>query len=177
MKTSNSTSVMFNIVLVCTALLTALIGGLFYAWSCSVTVGLAKVPDNVYMAAMQSMNREILNPVFFLSFMGTWIMLPICTWMSYKQPEIGRFWFLLAATIIYWVGIFGVTSFGNVPLNDALDKFDLANATEQAISAHRLKFEGPWNRLNTVRTIASVLTILCVILACVYPLFKSSKEL
>ncbi len=65
-----------NIILVFTATTTALIAGLFYAWSCSVTLGLARLPDTVYIAFMQATNKAILNPVFFISFIGTAILLP-----------------------------------------------------------------------------------------------------
>jgi hypothetical protein len=30
---------------------------------------------------------------------------------------------LLAATVIYLIGVFGLTVFGNVPLNNTLDRF------------------------------------------------------
>jgi len=140
--------------------------GLFYAWSCSVIPGLGRLPDTDYIRAMQEMNRTIQNPVFFAAFMGTILLLPLSTWMSYRQPGLGRFWFLLAASAAYLLGVFGVTIFGNIPLNDALDGFHLGAATGSEIAAQRARFEGPWNALNTVRTVASVLSILLVILAC-----------
>ncbi|MET3535054.1 anthrone oxygenase family protein [Chryseobacterium limigenitum] len=70
---------MTTILLIVTAVLTALIAGLFYAYSCSVVLGLGKLSDTEYLKAMQSINREILNPVFFVSFMGTAVLLPIST--------------------------------------------------------------------------------------------------
>ncbi len=77
-----------------------------------------------------------------------------------------RFWFLLAATIIYLIGTFGVTIFGNVPLNNTLDRFDLQSATEEEIDVQRGNFEGRWNNLNTVRTVSSTLAIILVVIAC-----------
>jgi len=158
-----------NIVLVCAATTTALVAGLFYSWSVSVTLGLARLPDHEYISAFQAMNRAILNPVFFASFLGTVILLPLSTYMHYGQPVSGRFWFLLAATVVYVVGVFGVTMVGNVPLNDALENFQLHTASAQEIAAQRAKFEVPWNNLNTVRTIASTLAIVLVIIACLDP--------
>ena len=70
-------------VLILTATTTGLIAGLFYSYSCSVNPGLAKLPDEGYVAAMQSINREILNPVFFATFIGTLLLLPISTWMHF----------------------------------------------------------------------------------------------
>ena len=158
-----------NLLLVFTATTTALMAGLFYAWSVSVTPGLAHVTDWEYIAAMQAMNRAILNPVFFAAFMGTLFLLPVSTYMHYAQPLSARFWFLLSATVVYAVGVFGVTIVGNVPLNNALDAFPLATASDADVTARRLSFEGPWNSLNTIRTYAAVLAIVLVILACLSP--------
>jgi uncharacterized membrane protein len=38
---------------------------------------------------------------------------------------------LLAATVIYLIGVFGVTVFGNVPLNNTLERFNLDSASEK----------------------------------------------
>lgn len=156
-----------NILLAITAVLTALIAGLFYAYSCSVNIGLAKLPDNQYITAMQSINREIQNPVFFFSFIGTLLMLPISTFFQYKGGTMNGFWLLLAATTLYCIGTFGITIVGNVPLNEALDKFSLQSVTIQEIANERTRFEIPWNRYHTIRTIASIITLLLVITACI----------
>jgi uncharacterized membrane protein len=158
-----------NLLLIVTATTTALMAGLFYAWSVSVTPGLAQVTDREYVAAMQAMNRAILNPVFFAAFMGTLFLLPVTTYLHYDQPLSARFWFLLTATVVYGVGVFGVTIVGNVPLNNALDAFPLVAASDAEISARRVSFEGPWNSLNTIRSYAAVLAIVLVILACLSP--------
>jgi len=46
----------------------ALSAGLFYAWTISVVPGLKNIPTKSYLEAMQSMNRAILNPGFFVIF-------------------------------------------------------------------------------------------------------------
>ena len=156
-----------NIILVLTATTTALIAGLFYSYSCSVVLGLGRLPDAEYIGAMQSINRAVLNPVFFSSFFGTLVLLPLSTYLSYPHPLPVQFWLLLTATIIYLAGVFGVTVAGNIPLNNALDNFDLLNASKEVIAAQRTIFERPWNNLNIIRTIASMLSIVLVIIACI----------
>ncbi|KAA2243257.1 DUF1772 domain-containing protein [Chitinophaga agrisoli] len=156
-----------NIVLAVTATLMALIAGLFYAWSCSVIPGIGRLPDREYLAAIQAMNRAILNPVFFLSFIGTALLLPCCSYLHYSQPASASFWLLVAATLIYIVGGFGLTMVGNVPLNNGLDAFSINGATPEALAAQRLKFEGPWNSLHTVRTIACIVSLVLVVIACI----------
>jgi len=161
-----------NILLIITATTTALMAGLFYAWSISVMPGLANVTDREFMAAMQAMNRAILNPVFLLAFMGTLVLLPVSAYMQYAPAPSLRFWFLVLASVAYGVGVFGVTMTGNVPLNNALDVFPLSTATDAEVAAHRLSFEAPWNKLNTIRSFAAVAAVVLVILACLSP--KSS---
>jgi uncharacterized membrane protein len=158
-----------NSILFLSAVATALISGLFYAWSCSVIPGLARVSDTTYLEAMQQINRAILNPVFFISFLGTALLLPVCTWLQYSAALTPRFWLLVMASLIYLVGTFGVTIAGNVPLNNMLDKFHLATASVQDLAAMRTKFENAWVYLHTIRTVAGVITLVLVIIACLYP--------
>lgn len=155
-----------NIVLWSTTVTTALIAGLLYAYSCSVNPGLNRLPDASYLAAMQSINREIQNPVFFLSFMGSLVLLPLSTWMLHSQPVSARFWLLLLATIVYGVGVFGVTVAGNVPLNEALNGIELTTATPTNLADCRRAFEQPWNQLHRIRTVLSVATLMLVVAAC-----------
>lgn len=153
-----------NIILVVTAVLTALVAGLFFAWSVSITLGLLRVSDSEYVSVMQSTNRAIQNPLFFAAFFGAQIFLFVSLFFFYGQSS--RFWLLLAATVFYTVGVMGVTIFGNVPMNNSLDRFDLKSATQEEISTHRKNYEGRWNALNNVRTISSTIAIILVIIAC-----------
>ncbi|WP_300689232.1 anthrone oxygenase family protein [Chryseobacterium sp.] len=157
---------MTTLVLLITAVLTALIGGLFYAYSCSVVLGLGKLSDAEYLKAMQSINREILNPVFFMSFIGTAILLPISVFLFRGQQPV--FIFLLIAALAYLIGVFGVTVAGNVPMNDTLDKFDISNSTAEAIKQMRDNFESRWNFLNNIRTSFSVISIILVVCSCIW---------
>lgn len=155
-----------KISLLIAGFLNALIAGLFYAYSCSVNLGLGRLPDTEYLRAMQNINRAILNPWFFASFMGSLVMMPLCTWLFYKnQGGTASFYLLLAASIIYTIGVFGVTAFGNVPLNESLDRFEIDAATLQEIKARRMGFEIPWNRLHVIRTIANLLSLLLLLMA------------
>lgn len=156
-----------NVTLLIAAFLTALIAGLFYSYSCSVNAGLGKLPDAAYLAAMQSINREILNPLFFMSFMGTLFLLPLATWLQFSNPVSTRFYFMLAATLVYAIGTFGVTILGNVPLNNALDGFQLQSASPGLLHQQRELFEKPWNRLHSIRTIANAIALILVLVACI----------
>ena len=165
--TQNARKMTFaNIILLATATTTALIAGVLYTYSCAINAGLGKLPDADYLAAMQSINREILNPLFFMSFMGTLLLLPVCTWVHYSKPVSLRFYLLLGATLLYAFGVFGVTIGGNVPLNEALDGFNIHAASAEEIARQRVQFEMPWNRLHSIRTIANFIALILVLIAC-----------
>jgi uncharacterized membrane protein len=91
-------------------------------------LGLGKLADREYLQAMQSINREILNPIFFACFFGALITLPIATFQQYHHNQTA--FLLLAASFFYIIGVFGITSIFNVPLNNKLDLLDLSNATQ-----------------------------------------------
>jgi uncharacterized membrane protein len=155
-----------KILLILAGVSTAIMAGLFFAWSFSVMPGLAKLSDREFIAAMQSMNRAIQNPVFFIFFFGATVFLPLATVFNYRSGTI--FGFLLAAAIIYLIGVMGVTFLGNIPLNNALDAFRLDGSTAQEIFQQRTQFENPWVRLNYVRTLSSFISIVLLIIACVW---------
>ena len=156
-----------NVILVLTTTCVALMAGLFYSYSCSVVLGLKLLPDAAYIASMQSINKAIQNPVFFISFIGSLLLLPVSTYLNYYQSPPMHFWLLLAATIVYFIGAFGVTALGNIPLNNALEKFDLLHASRETISLQRITFEARWNNLNVIRTISSIISLVLLIIACI----------
>jgi uncharacterized membrane protein len=148
-----------------TVLLTGLLAGLFYGYDCSVAKGLGNLQDELYLQSFQSINKAILNPYFFISFMGSLILLPVASWFSYNNCNTATFYLLLSASLIYVIGVFGVTIFGNVPLNEQLANFSISNSTESEISAMRKVFEKPWNTYHTIRTIASIVAFGLAILS------------
>ncbi len=165
----------FYLILLVTTALTALITGLFYSYSCSVNPGLAQLPDENYVAAMQSINQAIQNPAFFLSFMGTLVMLPVAAFMSYRNGITLQFYLLLTAALVYGIGSFGVTAAGNVPLNNTLAAFNLKAATAVEISAARRAFEEKWNSLHQIRTWASLIALILSVVACLYHHAKAAS--
>lgn len=151
-------------ILIASVLLTGLSTGLFYGYDCSVIKGLGNLPDELYLRSFQSINRAILNPYFFMSFMGSLILLPIATWLSYRSGASQNFYFILSSALLYVFGVFGVTIAGNVPLNNMLDRVNLSSPGTN-FSVIRQQFEASWNRLHHIRTYAGILSFLCCILS------------
>jgi uncharacterized membrane protein len=148
----------FQLVQTAAVLLTGLVAGLFYGYDCSVVKGLGNLQNEDYLQSFQSINKAIQNPYFFISFMGSLFILPLTALLSYKHAGTVTFSILLSATVIYVIGVIGITIFGNVPLNEQLANFSISTATESEISAMRKTFETAWNNYHTVRTVASIIT-------------------
>jgi uncharacterized membrane protein len=155
-----------DIVLVVGGTLTGLFAGLLYAFSVAVVPALRRLKGTEHLAAMQSVNRKILNPVFFLSFFGPTILLPLAAFLHRSGPPFGL---LVAAAVLHIVGANGVTIVGNVPLNDQLAKRDVSHLSEAEADHIRKAFQGkgaPWMRWHTVRTLAATAATALVFLAC-----------
>lgn len=153
------------IIFFLTIFFSGLIAGLFYAWSISVTPGLAKINDENYLQSFQSMNRAILNPVFFITFFGLVLLLPLLCYLKYQSSVDQQFWYILAATLFYMIGVMAVTIFGNVPLNNSLEFLQIGSMSPEQMNAFRLGFESKWNNLNSIRTITSSITFILLVLA------------
>jgi uncharacterized membrane protein len=158
---SNYMDLTVKALLFLTAQVMALIAGLFYSYSCSVNPGLATLSDSEYLRAM-------LNPWFFLSFIGSLLVTPTTIVLYYTNVGAdATFYLLLAAFVLYFIGVFGVTVLGNVPLNNSLDAFQTELATEAEMKNKRINFEIPWNRLHTIRTFANFIALILVLVALV----------
>jgi uncharacterized membrane protein len=154
-----------TIIFILSIFFSGLIAGLFYAWSISVTPGLAKISNESYLQSFQSMNRAILNPVFFIAFFGLVLLLPILCYLTFQSSGSQQFWFVLAATLFYMIGVMAVTVFGNVPLNNSLEVLQIGSMTPEQMNTFRLGFESKWNNLNTLRTVTSSITFMLLLIA------------
>ncbi|GCE26438.1 membrane protein [Dictyobacter alpinus] len=155
-----------NIVLVAGGICTSLIAGLFYAFSIAVVPALRSLKATQHITIMQSINVKILNPLFLLSFMGPAILLPLATFLQRGKSQFGL---LLAASIIYIVGVIGVTATKNVPLNDKLAKFEVNQLSESEAEQIRNDFQGPgsaWMRFHDMRTLAATTATALIFIAC-----------
>lgn len=154
-----------NVVLFLTLLTVALMAGLFYSYSFSVVYGLGKLSDKNYLSAMQHINQEIQNPIFFFSFFGAPLCLIMNVFLQLKHASTIRVRFFILSAVVFLIGVLGVTMLGNIPLNNSLNQFDLSTATDTSIHLNRFKFENPWNHLNLIRTFSSCASFILLIFA------------
>jgi uncharacterized membrane protein len=139
---------------IATALACGLMGGLFFIFSNTVMAALARLQPAEGIAAMQSINRVIQNPLFLGIFLATpaaCVLVIMASVWGWSEP--GAAW-LIAGALIYIAGTFLVTMLANVPMNNALDALHPAAAEAGAVWSRYLV---DWTRWNHVRTVTSLL--------------------
>lgn len=149
------------IVLALSILFTGLTAGLCFTWSNAVTPGIGRLDNSGFLKAFQAMNRAIINGQFIIVFIGPTVLLGVNAFLF--KSNSATFWFFLIAAIVFFIGIGLITVFGNVPLNEMLDKSNLESLSTLELQTLRNNFEHPWNRWHTLRTIASVTSFLLLI--------------
>jgi uncharacterized membrane protein len=131
-----------------------LMAGLFFAFSTAVMPGLKRLPPADGAAAMQQMNRAILNPLFGVVFGGTALL---CLLLLVGAPFSGRggsVW-IMAGAVLYLVGSIGLTMGVNVPMNNRLDAADPAGPDGARLWADYLSRWTAWNHVRAVACAAA----------------------
>ncbi|MBL3529338.1 MAG: DUF1772 domain-containing protein [gamma proteobacterium endosymbiont of Lamellibrachia anaximandri] len=141
------------IAIVIALLGSALIGGIFFAFSSFVMKALARVPSAEGIAAIQSINLVVLNPSFFGVFMGTAAISLLVAVLAVKEWETPSAPWLVAGALLYLVGTFLLTGIGNVPLNNQLAAVQADDPAAIKVWEHYLD---RWTLLNSVRTVAAM---------------------
>ena len=138
-------SMIFEILHTLVILQVGLTAGLLLIFSIAVNPGLARLSEEEYYRAMKFINQVILNPIFFLVFIGPVITMPLLTYMS--RNDSNMFILTLVSTILYFLGVILITSFKNVPLNNRLEKLNSEEFRDVF-----LWYKKPWNFWHNIRT-------------------------
>lgn len=155
-----------NIVLVAGGVLAGLHAGLLYDFSVDVVPSMHKLKPKAHIEMFQAIDKTITNALFFPSFFGPVILLPLAAFLLRDTPQ---FEWLLAAAIIQIVFCNGATVAGNLPLNAELAKVDTNKISEAEAEKIRQNFQGPgskWMRFHTVRILAGTIATALVFVAC-----------
>lgn len=134
------------------ALASAMVAGVFWAFSTFVMASLAAVPGPEGLRLMREVNVQVMRSSFLAVFLAT---APLCVAIAawaiavFGAPGTGA---ALGGAAAYLGGCFGVTMLGNVPLNNRL-----ARATPDTAEAVWRDYRLRWTRWNHVRTAASLI--------------------
>jgi uncharacterized membrane protein len=135
----------------------AMIGGIFFAFSSFVMKSLARIPSLEGIAAMQSINVVVINPSFLGAFMGTAVLSLGVVGVALVDLSHPSTMFFLGGSIFFLLGTFVVTLRGNVPLNDQLAALSSSDHSADAVWHLYLQ---RWTAWNHVRTAAAMFAAL-----------------
>ena len=147
------------------ALWSAVIGGVFSAFSEFVMSGLLRTEPAGGIEAMQHINRTVIKTQFvagILLIAPLSILFAFYSWRTFDGIALLA---ILTAPIVYVPTVFLMTVFGNVPMNNKLERLD--HASSEAVTYWR-RYGRIWTRLNHVRTIGSVATAVLYLIAAVH---------
>lgn len=138
------------VLTVATAIGSAAVGGLFYAFSTFVMRGLDRTDPSEAAIAMRGINAEAQsNAPFLLLFLGTGVLALVLGVIAI----INRDGYLLAGAVIALVPTVITIAF-NVPLNDRLEG-----------GLDWPSYLGPWTAWNHVRTVTGLLGGVLLVIA------------
>ncbi len=135
----------------------ALVGGIFFAFSSFIMKALAGVPSAEGIGTMQSINVVVINPSFMGAFFGTAVVSLVAIWLALAGWGHPSAPFFLGGALFYLVGTILVTIFGNVPLNDQLAAVSATDPGTREMWEHYLD---RWTMWNHVRTAAAMVAAL-----------------
>jgi uncharacterized membrane protein len=151
-------------ILVCAAATgSAIVGGIFYGFSSFVMRALTRLGTEQGIAAMNSINREVITPSFMVPFAGTALLcaalaaVSILWWRQAGGPLV------LTGALAYLVANFGLTLVVNQPMN-----LRLAAMSPTQAAAHWPHYVRVWTAWNHVRTAASILAAALFVADLVY---------
>jgi uncharacterized membrane protein len=141
-------------VLVLLAILgTACMAGMFFAFSAFVMRGLDRAPAPTGIAAMQSINAAVGNPVFGLTFVATALLCLVLAVSSLFLLSEDGAPLVLAAGVVYLAGGLMLTVRYHIPRNDRLMKVD---PTSPGSEDFWRRYVAEWTTWNHVRMITSL---------------------
>lgn len=145
------------------SLASALLGGVFFAFSSFLMTALERLAPAEGIRAMQRINETVFHWTFMALFFGTPLLglvlagLAIAHWGSPGSALV------LLGAVLHVVGCFVVTAAANVPRNDRLASVD-PQGGEDAAAAWQDYVRG-WTRWNHVRTAACLASAGAFVLA------------
>jgi uncharacterized membrane protein len=145
-----------------TAVACGLVAGFFFAFSACVMKALARLPAAQGVAAMQSINIVVINPLVMAALFGTALacaVLVIASVVEWREPYAV---YLLVGGLLYLVGAIVLTGVYHVPRNNALATVD-PNGADAA--SHWDRYVREWTAWNHVRTIAPLASAVLLTIA------------
>lgn len=147
--------------------LSALTAGFLFAFAVVVMPGLKALDDAAYLRAFQVVDGVIQNnqPLFLVVWAGSVLAVVATLVLGVGTLTGADRLLLLGAGALYLGGVQLPTMIINVPLNNRVQRLNVAELDAGALRTARAAFEARWNRWNGLRTgLAAVSVILMLLL-------------
>ena len=164
--------VLREVVLIAATMTMGLMAGVFGIYGNAIMPGLRRTDDRTFVAAFQSIDRAIINPVFMVTFFGALAFTALAALLHVTGDQRPMLPWIGAALVLY-LFVFVITIGVNVPRNNEIKAAgDVDRMTD--LRGVRERFdEARWVRWNHLRTFAS--TVAFGLLA--WALVESGKTL
>jgi len=142
-------------MLIILIVLTGIMAGIYFSFSVFMMKALNQMPALLAAQVMNEVNDVIVNTLFLPLFFGTTLWLAglavweISQWNPQTSPRV------VTGSGLYIIGMFLVTAFGNVPLNNKLKSLE---NNDVALMEYWDTYHRDWLKLNHLRTITCVIT-------------------
>ncbi len=156
----------FPIILAGATLLVALTAGFLFAFAVVAMPGLKNLNDGEFIRAFQEIDGVIQNkqPLFMLVWMGSVLLLITAAIIGFFHLAGLPRNFLLAATVLYIIGVQAPTITLNIPRNNEIQSVNVDRESTMTLQQARSDFEDSWNRSNQFRTLMSI-TVTSILLS------------
>ncbi|MEE4185986.1 MAG: anthrone oxygenase family protein [Gammaproteobacteria bacterium] len=146
------------------ALWSAVIGGVFSAFSEFVMSGLLRAAPAGGIESMQHINKTVLKTQFVIGIFAIGAFSVLFAVYSLAAFAGGAQTAIILASAVYLPTVLLMTMMGNVPMNNKLAGLDHRSV---AAKAYWVRYGRIWTRLNHVRTGGSIATAALYIIAAV----------
>lgn len=142
------------------ALSSAIMAGVYFAFSCFIMQAFNKLSASQAVASMNVINVTIVRSVFMPIFFGSTIVsLLLIIAATFHWSETGSAIMMLAG-LVYFIGMFICTAIFNVPLNNRLASLEPDSENLNKIWSHYFQ---TWTNWNHLRAVSSLVTcIVCI---------------
>ncbi|MEM9081044.1 MAG: anthrone oxygenase family protein [Verrucomicrobiota bacterium] len=156
----------FTLLLTVATLCCALVAGITLIFSIVIMPGLQTLGDRRFLEGFQAIDRIIQDnqPIFILVWLGSALALLAATGLGLPILEGIDQAMLLAALLIYVLGVQITTAVVNVPLNNRLQRQNLAQLDDDEINRTVKEFVPRWTLWNHIRTGLAILTSILLLL-------------
>ena len=136
----------------------SLVSGFIFTYAIVVMPGLSNLNDKEFIRAFQVTDAVIQNnqPIFMFTWIGSIVSLLGTILTSVVGFGLSETWLVVLFSIVYLLGVHGITIAIHIPLNNNIQKVLIEGLNDKAIMDERVKFERKWNYFNNIRTSVSI---------------------